>query len=74
MKYIVDRIEDGVVVLEGDKSHVTLKLSDFDFELSEGDVIYNKEGKFFKDDSEKDSRKRSILDLQSRILKKNKNF
>ncbi len=70
MKYIVDRVEDGVVVLEGEKSLITFKISDFDFEIADGDVIYYKEGKFFKDDSEKDSRRKSILDLQNRILKK----
>ncbi len=74
MKYVVDRVEEGYVIIENDNAYIKLKAEDFDFEVSEGDVLLMVDGVFVKDDRATESEKNRILDLQSRILKKNKNF
>ena len=73
-KLIVDRIEDGFVVAEReDLSHIRLPVSDFAFDLSEGDILLFDGEKYIKLDTEKDEKKQKLLLLQEKLKEKSKN-
>lgn len=71
IKYTVDRVEDGIAVLEKeDLSHVELKVSEIPFTVKEGNVLLFDEGKFILDFSEEEERRKTILEKQRNIFKK----
>ena len=48
---IVERIEDGVVSIEkSENEHFNIKLSEFDCDIHEGDVLKCVNGKYFVDE------------------------
>lgn len=66
---IVDRIENGIVVLELDGDILNLKRDLFPDNLKEGDVVQYKDGQFVIMIEETDQRKKSIDDLFNSLLK-----
>ena len=73
-KLIIDRIEDGVAVIEKeDLSRVSVDVSEFDFSVGEGDVLLFDGEKYIKDEAEKINRKRNLLLMQEKLKEKSKN-
>lgn len=73
-KIIIDRIEERFAVAEKeDLSHIRLPLSDFDFTVSEGDILLFDGEKYIKSDAEKDEKKRKLLLMQEKLKEKSKN-
>ena len=69
-RYIVDRIEDGIITLEkDDMSHFYIKESDLSFKVSEGNVIFNNSGIYTIDKNEEALRRKNIFDKQKNIFK-----
>lgn len=66
---IVDKIENGIVVLELDGDILNLKRDLFPDNLKEGDVVQYKDGQFVIMIEETDQRKKSIDDLFNSLLK-----
>lgn len=74
MKFSVDRIEDGAVILEHeDLSHSQHSADEFDFKIKEGDVVEFSDGKFFLSEDNTSARKSKLLQLQQKLLKKSDN-
>ena len=70
-KMIVDRIEETLVVLEKeDLSHISVSVSEFDFPVSEGDILLFDGEKYIKCDDERDEKKRKILLMQQKLKEK----
>lgn len=69
MKYSVDEIIDDVIKLEDLKSRelVYLKKEDLDFEVKENDILVLKDGKYYKDDSEKEARLKYLQEKLDRL-------
>lgn len=73
-KIIVDRIEEGFVILEKeDLSHISLPLSSFVFSVEEGDVLLYDGEKYIKDDKEREERRQKFLSIQQKLKEKSKN-
>ena len=73
-KLIIDRIEDGVAVIEKeDFTRISVDVSEFDFSVSEGDVLLFDGDKYIKDEAEKINRKRNLLLMQEKLKEKSKN-
>ena len=69
-RYTVDRIEDGIVVLEKeDLTHIELPASAFDFEVKEGNVLLFENGIFTVDEAFESERRRKIFNKQKNIFK-----
>lgn len=70
---IVDRIENGIVVLEKeDLSHIEISISELDFEIKEGSVLGFYGGRYTKELDEEAKRRQRILLLQRKVYKKAK--
>lgn len=69
MKYSVDEIIDDVIKLEDLESRelVYLKKEDLDFEVKENDILVLKDGKYYKDDSEKEARLKYLQEKLDRL-------
>lgn len=52
--YTVDRIENDYVVLENRNNldMIDVKITEFNYDVSEGDIVLYKDGKYIKDDEE----------------------
>ena len=51
-RYIVDRVEDGIAVLEKeDLTHVEIPVSEIGYEVKEGNVLLFENGKFTLDEA-----------------------
>ena len=73
-KLIVDRIEEGVTILEKeDLSHIALPTADFQFPLSEGDILLYDGVDYIKDEAEKATVKNKMLLMQQKLKEKSKN-
>lgn len=73
-RLIVDRIEEGFVILEKeDFSHISLSLLSFGFSVKEGDVLLFDGEKYAKDDKERDKRRQKLLSIQEKLKEKSKN-
>ena len=68
--WIVDRIENNIVVLEAmDKSHSDVSLSLFPDTVKEGDVVILREDGTYKSDKEKTkARKGKLFEMQKKIF------
>lgn len=69
MKYSVDEIIDDVIKLEDLESRelVYLKKEDLDFEVKENDILILKDGKYYKDDGEKEARLKYLHEKLDRL-------
>ena len=72
MKYAVDKVENGIVLLEnilsGEKKEVEKKL--FSFPVKETDIVIKKDGAYLKDDKEKEDRIKVIKAKMEALRKK----
>lgn len=68
--YSVDRIEDGVAILEfPDKTFVKVDISLLPSDVKEGNVLVKTENStFIHDFDEEKARKQRLLDLQNKIF------
>lgn len=61
MKYIVDRLEEGLAVCETElKKLITIPVDHLPAGLKEGDVLKEEEGTFFLDHEETGKRRREL--------------
>lgn len=71
MKYVIDRIEENIAVLEEintkEKKEVEIKLLP---NVKEGDLLRFEDGVFIKDDKLKEERKKSITEKLNRLRRK----
>ena len=73
MKLIVDRIEEGIAVLEKeDMTHIHINLSDLPENTKEGSVLSFDGTTYILDSDEEERRRKRILEMQNMILKKAK--
>lgn len=71
MKYIIDRIEDNIVICENQE---TKKIEQFNKEqfpnnIKEGDIVYLEENKFKVNLNETDKKKKEIEELMKKLMK-----
>lgn len=72
-RYIVERITQGTVLLEKeDLSHIEVKLTEFNFEIFEGDILLFDGKGYSKDENSQRVRKEKLLTLQEKLSKRNK--
>ncbi len=72
-KLIVDRIEEGLVILEKeDRSHIEVSLEQISFEIKQGSVLLFDGKKFLQDESEEAVRRRRMFELQNQIKQRGK--
>ncbi|MBR5826631.1 MAG: DUF3006 domain-containing protein [Clostridia bacterium] len=73
IKLIVDRIEEGIAVLEKeDLTHISINLSDLPKGTKEGCVLSFDGTTYVLDLDEEERRRKRILEMQNLILKKAK--
>lgn len=72
MTYIVDRIEDGIAVLEDENmKHTEISSHKLPENAKEGSVlILNSDGSFTLDEAQTQKIKQKMLDLQKKLFKK----
>ena len=69
-RYIVDRVENNIAVLEKDDlSHIEIQVSEIAFEVKEGNVLLFENGKFVLDEAYEAERRRKIFEKQKNIFK-----
>ena len=72
-KLIVDRIEEGIAVLEKeDGAYVKMQISDFDFCIREGSILTFDGEKYSLRKDEDEERRSRILALQRKLSQKGK--
>ena len=71
MKYAVDKIDNGVVLLENikDNSKVEVSLDKLPLDVKETDILVYKNNKYEKDDNEKEERLRLIEEKMNKLRK-----
>lgn len=64
MNLVVDRIVNGIAVCQNldNKLMFEIDISEFDFKVSDGDIITLKDGKYVLNKELKEKRKKEILD------------
>ena len=61
MKYIIDRLEEGLAICETElRKRISVPVSHLPKEVKEGDVLREEEGRFFLDSEETDNRRREM--------------
>lgn len=61
MKYIIDRLEEGLAICETElRKRISVPVSHLPKEVKEGDVLREEEGRFFLDSEETDKRRREM--------------
>lgn len=72
MKYVVDRIENNIIILENlnDKSILEIPKDKIDFLVKDGDVLYYKNNKFILDLETKKKRIELIKEKFNKVKKK----
>lgn len=71
MKWIVDRIEENIVVCESeDKEMKSFLIHDFSEEVKEGDVVMQENGKMKVQHKETEKRKKEMQEKFRNLLKK----
>lgn len=71
MQYVIDRIEDGIAVLEKDDgSHLELKCDILPENAKEGSVLDFVDGEYIINKKAEDDRRAEILALQKKLFKK----
>ncbi len=69
MEYIVDRIEEHLVVLElPDRSHQMVELNCFSSEVKEGDVVQKIDGLYIVDQQRTQQRRAEIQELTKHLF------
>lgn len=71
MKYIIDRIENEIVVCENQetKQMESFRREQFPIDIKDGDVVIFKDGKFEKDNLETVNKKEYIEELMKKLMK-----
>ncbi len=71
MKYIVDRIEENIVICENQETKKIEEFEKINFseEIKDGDVVILENNKFEIDRKETDKRKEEINDLMKKLMK-----
>lgn len=71
MKFAVDKIDNGVVLLENikDNSKVEVSLDKLPLDVKETDILIYKNNKYEKDDNEKEERLRLIEEKMNKLRK-----
>lgn len=64
---IIDRIEGNTVVIEEGDRHFDADISLFDGDIREGDVIIEKDGRYFSDSNATQKRREDIIKLQDSL-------
>lgn len=73
MKYTVDRIENGIAVLENDKSDfISVPTSELPDGIRDGSVLIYDNGKYFLDADAEKKRRQEMFEKQQRLLKRKK--
>lgn len=73
-KLIVDRIEDGIAVLEKDDlSHISVSVESFEFSLKEGDILLFDGDKYIIYKDETDEKKKKLLLMQQKLKDRKNN-
>ncbi len=73
MKYTVDRIEEGVAVLENELSeHINIPLSELPAGIRDGSVIVYNNDHYELDLSSEEKRRAEMFAKQQRLLNRNK--
>lgn len=73
MRYVVDRIEEGIAVLENESSeHINVCLSDLPSGVRDGSILMLKDGHYELDMSAEEKRRAEMFQKQQHLLKKNK--
>ena len=61
MKYIIDRLEEGLAICETElRKRISVPVSHLPKEVKEGDVLREEEGRFFLDPEETNKRRREM--------------
>mgnify|MGYP001521447433 FL=1 len=61
MKYIIDRLEEGLAICETElRKRISVPVSHLPKEVKEGDVLREEEGRFSLDSEETDKRRREM--------------
>ena len=69
-RYIVDRVEDGIAVLEKeDLTHIEIIVSEIGYEVKEGNALLFESGKLTLDEAYEAERRRKIFEKQKNIFK-----
>ncbi len=72
-KLIVDRIEEGIAVLEReDLSHINVAVSDIPFDIHEGCILAFDGEKYALCTDEEEYRRKKILEMQKKLANKGK--
>lgn len=61
---IIDRIEDGIAVIEDENSRIEVPVSMLDDSVKEGDAVISENGVYVPDKSATEKRRREIQKLQ----------
>ncbi len=71
MKFSVDKIDNGVVLLENikDNSKIEVSLDKLPLDVKETDILVYKNNKYEKDDNEKEERLRLIEEKMNKLRK-----
>ncbi len=71
MKYIVDRIEENIVICENQETKKMEEFEKINFseEIKDGDVVILENNKFKIDKKETEKRKEEINDLMKKLMK-----
>lgn len=71
MKFAVDKIDNGVVLLENikDNSKIEVSLDKLPLDVKETDILVYKNNKYEKDDNEKEERLRLIEEKMNKLRK-----
>ncbi len=70
-KLIVDRIVDGIVVLEkDDKTHIEVPLSDIGIDIKEGSILHFDGSVYTADTVSEDERRKRLFEMQERLKRK----
>lgn len=64
---IVDRIEGNIVVIEDNDSFFRADISLFDGKIREGDVVCEKDGRYYAEKNETEKRRKEIIRLQDSL-------
>ncbi len=69
--YTVDRIENDYVVLENRNNldMIDVKITEFNYDVSEGDIVLYKDGKYIKDEEETNRIKSNIRSRFDKLKK-----
>lgn len=71
---IVDRIEDGIAVIEtGENTYIKIPVGDLPEDVREGSVLVLKNGVYVLDIQQEEMRRKKLFELQKQIFNKGGN-